>query len=83
MLALHEGDVSRGLSLLQGAADTEAGLPFEFGPPDTVIPSHELLGTALLAHGQLEEAAQAFAIALDRTPGRRAARRGLEASTPR
>ncbi len=80
MLALHEGDVERGLSLLRKAAKAEAQLPMEFGPPDTVVPSHELLGAALLANGRAAAAVDAYRVALARTPGRLMAERGVSAA---
>ncbi|MEO1595936.1 MAG: hypothetical protein AAFS02_11910 [Pseudomonadota bacterium] len=80
MLALHDGDIERGLSLLRQAAETEAELPLEFGPPGTVMPSHEVLGAALLAQGRFPEAADAYRSALARTPGRLPALRGLAAA---
>ena len=80
MLALHDGDIERGLSLLRQAAEAEAELPLEFGPPGTAMPTHEALGSALLAQGRFPEAGDAYRSALARTPGRLPALRGLAAA---
>ena len=37
------------------SAALEDGMSFEFGPPDIVIPSHELMGEMLLAAGRPAE----------------------------
>ncbi len=80
LLALREGRVEEGLDLLADAALAEDGLPFEFGPPIPVKPTFELLGEALEAQGRTEDAAAAFARALERTPGRTLSVRGWEST---
>src|SRR5262249_11902581 len=42
------GNVNDAVASLRDAAALEDALPFEFGPPVTVKPSHELLGDILL-----------------------------------
>ena len=79
LLALGDGRAGEGLAQLRQAAEAEAELPFMFGPPVAVKPSHELLGEALAEAGRRDEAAAAFREALERTPGRRLAVDGLEA----
>lgn len=67
------------LALLRRAAAMEEAMPAEFGPPDVVKPSFELLGEWLLADGKAAEARQAFERALALAPGRSQALRGLAA----
>jgi tetratricopeptide (TPR) repeat protein len=70
LLALNRGEIDAGLRLLREAATLEAELPFEFGPPEPVMPAHELLGRALLDLGRYDEARAAFEAQLKRTPNR-------------
>jgi Tetratricopeptide repeat len=80
LLAIHDGRADQGIAWLREAAETEDALPFEFGPPRTAKPTYEALGEALLSLGRTEEAAAAFGRAVERTPGRTLAVRGLERS---
>jgi tetratricopeptide (TPR) repeat protein len=77
LLAIHDGQTDEGLADLRAAADAEDALPFEFGPPAVLKPTHELLGEALLALGRRAEAAVLFRRAAERTPGRRLVLAGL------
>lgn len=77
LLALREGASERGVELLREAADREASMPFQFGPPAVAKPSHELLGEVLLKLGRPEAAAKAFRAALDRAPRRTSSLAGL------
>lgn len=52
------------------AAEREATLPFEFGPPETVKPPYELLGELLLIAQRPKDARVAFERSLARTPNR-------------
>ncbi len=81
LLAIADGKVDEGISLLDKAVETEAGYPLMFGPPKIVKPTYELLGEELLRAGRIEEATQAFEKALARTPGRRVTVAGAEAVT--
>jgi tetratricopeptide (TPR) repeat protein len=65
------------VAALREAAAIEDALPLEFGPPDLVKPSHELLGELLLDLGRPEPAQRAFERALELTPGRSRALAGL------
>jgi Tetratricopeptide repeat len=56
----------------------EESLPLEFGPPDIVKPSNELLGEVLLEAGRPEEALAAFEAALALAPGRALSLRGRD-----
>lgn len=76
-IALREGAAERAVELLREAADREAEMPFQFGPPAVAKPSHELLGEVLLELGRAEEAADAFRAALDRAPRRTSSLAGL------
>ncbi len=76
-LVWARGDRPAAIALLRQAAGVEDGLPAEFGPPDIVKPSHELLGELLLAAGQAGEAQRSFTRALELAPGRSRALLGL------
>ncbi|MBI3791021.1 MAG: hypothetical protein HY275_09090, partial [Gemmatimonadetes bacterium] len=65
------------LALLRRATALEDNMPPEFGPPVVVTPSHELLGTMLLAARRADDAAAEFTKALEVQPGRSAALLGL------
>lgn len=78
LLALREGRTEEGLAFLRRAVEAEEALPFEFGPPRPVKPTHELLGEALMDLGNEEEAVTAFRRAVERTPGRTLAVEGLD-----
>jgi tetratricopeptide (TPR) repeat protein len=77
LLARAEGNLARAVELLTEAADLEASLPFEFGPPASLKPPHELLGEVLLDAGRAAEAVQAFRTSLEITPLRTPSMRGL------
>ncbi len=70
LFAIADGDTDAGLAMMQEAAETEAAMPYEFGPPRLPIPSHEAWGNALLAADRSDEAREALAVAETRTPGR-------------
>ena len=82
LVAIAAGRTDEGLSILRAAATAEDALPFEFGPPRIVKPTHELLGEELLKAGRTAEAHAAFTRASERTPGRSLVTRGLEQSAP-
>ncbi len=65
------------LELLAEAARLEDALPFDFGPPGVVKPSHEQFGETLLAAGRAGDARKEFAAALDRAPRRTLSLLGL------
>ena len=74
---IRAGDRESGLSALRKAAESEAAMPMEFGPPMIALPSWELLGEELLRAQQPADAAQAFRNALARAPGRTRSLQGL------
>lgn len=80
LAALHRsvtGDAHAAVEIARQAAEAEAAMPLEFGPPYVDKPTYELLGELLLAAGQADEARAAFETALSRTPGRSVALDGL------
>jgi tetratricopeptide (TPR) repeat protein len=83
LLAELDGDLAGAEKQIHEAVAVEEALPIAFGPPTIDLPTHELLGEFLLRHGRKDEARAEFDKALARTPGRRAAVRGLAAATER
>ncbi len=77
LLKLLDGGTPDGLTSLRNAAETEAKLPMEFGPPFVDKPSYELLGDVLLSLDKPKEAREAFEKGLAATPGRTASLLGL------
>ena len=72
-LLAEETRPGSGIPAMTEAAETEASLPFEFGPPATLMPPHELLAAQLAALGRYEEAEGAWDEQLARTPQRTSA----------
>jgi tetratricopeptide (TPR) repeat protein len=72
-----EGKAEQALPVLRHAAALEDSLPVEFGPPDVVKPTHELLGETLLGLGRPREAQREFQRALALAPRRALALLGL------
>ncbi|MGB1048809.1 MAG: hypothetical protein ACPG3U_03870 [Rhodothermales bacterium] len=70
LVAIADGDAEGGLAMMQEAAEAEAAMPFEFGPPRLPMPGHEAWGNALLMQGMTDEAQDVLAFAESRTPGR-------------
>ena len=77
-LASAPADTDAAIALLRRATALENSMAFAFGPPDVDLPSYELLGDVLLAHGRFAEAAQELQAALHRTPGRISVVRALQ-----
>ena len=76
----HIGRGDIWLSSLGEATEIEEGLPFEFGPPASLKPPHELLGEVAMAAGEHAVAFDAFREALDFTPERTPSLAGLAES---
>jgi tetratricopeptide (TPR) repeat protein len=72
-----EGKREEAVNLLRKTSAQEDELTFEFGPPDIVKPSHELLGELLLEMKEPKDALQQFQLALERGPKRMHALQGL------
>jgi hypothetical protein len=77
LLLSSEGKHDQAIQLMRRAADRESAVPYEFGPPFVVKPSHELLGELLLQARKPADAVVAFEQALARAPLRVNALRGL------
>jgi hypothetical protein len=69
-ILLKESKEAEAQALLEKAAAAEDGLSFEFGPPEIVKPTHELLGELLLQSRRPAEARKQFELALSRAPRR-------------
>jgi tetratricopeptide (TPR) repeat protein len=76
-LVHRAGKVEQAVALLREATSIEDRLPAEYGPPDIVKPSHELLGELLLAEGDGRAAQREFERALALAPKRARALLGL------
>jgi tetratricopeptide (TPR) repeat protein len=70
MLLADAGDGEGALRAAKAAAEYEAALPVDFGPPIAFKPARELEGEILLELGRAEDALTAFQTALARTPNR-------------
>ena len=75
---LADGAVDEALALMHEATELEDAMPMEYGPPDVVKPSHELLGEMLAALGRPAEAQAEFERALALAPRRALSLAGLE-----
>jgi hypothetical protein len=80
LLAEQERDFAGAERLMLQAVSLEDKLPVAFGPPTIDKPSHELLGEFLLRRGRRDEAHAEFEKAVARTPGRRQAAQGFDAT---
>ena len=69
-LLADAGDLDGAVRAARAAAEHEASLPVDFGPPLAFKPARELEGELLLEAGRAEEAVAAFRFALRRTPRR-------------
>ena len=77
LLLLDAGETDEGLARLEDAAIVEDAMPLDFGPPNPVKPTHELLGEVFLEIGQADEAQEQFRKALARAPRRMRSLHGL------
>ena len=67
---LADGRSVEAIELLEEATVIEDNIPFEYGPPDIVKPTHELLGEVLLTADRADEARAEFEKALALAPKR-------------
>ena len=74
----RDNPLDQAIAGFQKAADAEAALPYAFGPPLIVKPSHELLGEFLLERGRIADGRKAFETSLMRAPERVQALLGLQ-----
>lgn len=70
MLLADAGDRESALHAVKNAADYEASLPVDFGPPIAFKPARELEGEILLDLGRGHDAMTVFEMVLARTPNR-------------
>ena len=75
-IAQAAGDSAGARRLLDAADAAWDGLAFDFGPPTTIKPAHELHGDILLAQGEPKLALAQYVIVLKGAPMRRLALRG-------
>ena len=78
LILFQRGDHEGGLAILAEACAGEDSMPYDFGPPVVVKPTHELLGEALLQLGRAQVAVEQFDAALSRAPRRARSLDGLE-----
>ena len=83
MLTYDAGQVDQALLAARKATRLEDGLPLEFGPPDIVKPSHELMGELLLELNRPTEAGREFQAALLLAPKRSRSLLGLNVAADR
>ena len=81
LLVLNRGNTQRALQLLKEAAQEEEDMPYDYGPPYPIKPSHELLGEVLLSLDKPIEAQTHFQQALSRTTNRTLSKKGLLQAT--
>jgi tetratricopeptide (TPR) repeat protein len=77
LLVLVDGRKDEALALLREAAAAEDALPLEYGPPDIVKPTHELLGEVLLGLSDGAAAQREFERSLQLAPRRALSLLGL------
>ena len=80
LAAAQRGDHGSAVSSLEEAVRIEEDLPFEFGPPASLKPPHEMLGEIAMAAGDHDTALAAFQRSLDFTPERTPSLEGLAAA---
>jgi len=77
-ILVKQGKASQAVTLLQEATALEDAMPVDYGPPDVVKPSHELLGEVLLdLLSRKDEAVREFRRALSLAPKRARSLAGL------
>lgn len=77
MVKLAQGASDEATALMRSATAREDAMPFDFGPPPVVKPSHELFGEMLLQLKRPVDAAAEFQRALARAPRRTRSLLGL------
>ena len=69
-MLVMQGNLDSALAMLRDAARREDTLAVDFGPPEIVKPTHELLGDVLLGQWRFAEAQREYTLALAHAPGR-------------
>lgn len=82
-IAIHAGQLSAGIQLLQQAATLENTLSFGYGPPQPIEPSFELLAAALMQKHDYAAAITQYQLALKRMPNRIESLKGIEVARQR
>ncbi|WP_447969874.1 hypothetical protein [Nitrospira sp. M1] len=77
LILLHASNPQLALTVLQEAAALEESVPYDYGPPIPIKPTHELLGEVYTVLKQPEQAKKEFEQALKRAPNRRLSVNGL------
>jgi len=77
VVKLAQGASDEAVALMRSATAREDAMPFDFGPPPVVKPSHELFGEMLLQLKRPKEGATEFKRALARAPRRTRSLLGL------
>lgn len=70
LIAASKKNFGEAIAAMKRATTLEEEMSPPSGPPTLIKPSHELFGEILLRAGKPKEAAQAFAVALNRQPNR-------------
>ncbi len=70
LIAAESGDLNRALELAHEAAEYEAALPVDFGPPISFKPAREVEAEVLMRLDRPDQAFSTFQMALERTPNR-------------
>jgi len=78
LILLEESNHQQAITVLQEAVAFENSLPYDYGPPIPIKPTHELFGEVYLELKQPEKAKEEFKQALQRAPKRRLSLEGLE-----
>ena len=81
LLLAAEGKDDPSLALLKETTTLEDTIPFDYGPPFPVKPTHELYGEMLLESGRINSARAQFNLALARAPKRGLSLKGLADSS--
>ena len=77
LVMFAEGKRDEALALMKEATRREDAMPFDFGPPVIIKPSHELFGEMLMEAGKPAEAHAEFLRALELAPKRARSLLGL------
>ena len=77
----EKGETEQALTLMREAAELEESMDKSPITPGEILPVRELYGDLLLREGRTDEALRAYEKALERTPNRRNAERGMERAT--
>lgn len=83
LLSLGAEEAEEALARIGKAAEIEAAMPMEYGPPMVPKPSQELMGDVLLSLDRPAEAREAYAAALERAPRRALSLLGLARAATR